>query len=330
MLRNVDRAVDLNQGGSYTKSVVPFLKRLIDYAGLFPPASLTLDQAIKNYKEYSIGTDAWMLGPFVMPASKIDQLDPYVELFSTDTPLNISALGSKSDHPHKFNEVLLQDLAKLESFSSRHGERVKMRVFEAPLPIVTPLEEILDILSEETAKRGLDTFCEALVPLRNNDWEQQITYALDQIYKHNSQLKPALGFKFRTGGVTAELFPTPRQLAAVLVGCRDRGMAMKFTAGLHHPVRMYREEVSTRMHGFLNIFTAGMLAYKYNLDIRVTEEILKDENPSHFTFTNEGLSWQDKMISVSEISELRNKFLCSYGSCSFDEPREDLRALKVL
>ena len=41
--------------------------RLIDYAGMFPPASLSLEEAVRNYETYSRGDYAWMLGRFVVP-----------------------------------------------------------------------------------------------------------------------------------------------------------------------------------------------------------------------------------------------------------------------
>ena len=77
-----------------------------------------------------------------------------------------------------------------------------------------------------------------------------------------------IGVKLRTGGIKAEMFPSPEQVAFVIAACRGRNLPLKFTAGLHHPVRMYRDEVETKMYGFLNIFLAGMLALFQNLDCK--------------------------------------------------------------
>jgi hypothetical protein len=93
---------------------------------------------------------------------------------------------------------------------------------------------------------------------------------------------------------------------------------------------MYRNEVSTKMHGFLNVFFAGLLAQSHGLDERMTEEILSDENPENFVFTEEGIGWRGFTVNVTEVQALRNRMLCSYGSCSFDEPRDELRELKLL
>ena len=45
------------------------LSELFDYAGLFPPARLDLDTAVRNYACYLDEPEAWMLSRFVVPAS---------------------------------------------------------------------------------------------------------------------------------------------------------------------------------------------------------------------------------------------------------------------
>ena len=66
--------------------------------------------------------------------------------------------------------------------------------------------------------------------------------------------------KFRTGGLAAELFPTPVELAAVICACRDRQLPFKLTAGLHHAVRHNDPETGFTHHGFVNILAATLAA----------------------------------------------------------------------
>jgi hypothetical protein len=66
--------------------------------------------------------------------------------------------------------------------------------------------------------------------------------------------------KFRTGGLAAELFPTPVELAAVICACRDRGLPFKLTAGLHRAVRHNDPETGLSHHGFVNILAASIEA----------------------------------------------------------------------
>src|SRR5215813_2993183 len=49
------------------------LNELIDYAGVFPPASLDMKTAVRNYSEYRAGDHAWMLGRFVLPVQKLEE-----------------------------------------------------------------------------------------------------------------------------------------------------------------------------------------------------------------------------------------------------------------
>ncbi len=307
----------------------PFMASLIDYAGLFPPASLPLDSAIRNYAAYQVSEEAWMLGRFIIPASRLPELDAYVSLFIPERPLLCAVIGSKSKDKEEGLLTFRADLESMLSFCERHGPTVKVDVLEFPLPPLLPDQDLLETIGAETAKRGIQAFCEMTLPL-NEDWERHILQTLDAMAEHNASHPSVLGFKLRTGGVTADAFPTPKQVSAALIGCRDRGIPMKFTAGLHHPIRMYREEVETQMHGFVNVFAAGMLAHTHPLTALETERILADEEPSHFSFDSAGLSWKELMITVSEIEKLRTTLLRSYGSCSFDEPREDLRALQIL
>jgi hypothetical protein len=140
---------------------------------------------------------------------------------------------------------------------------------------------------------------------------------------------PTFGYKLRTGGVTADAFPTSRQIAQALVTPATHQVPIKFTAGLHHPLRQYRDEVQTKMHGFLNVLGAAVLAAEHKWDATQTILMLEDENADSFSFTDEFFAWRDWKIDTARL-EYRRKFVTSFGSCSFDEPREDLRALNLL
>src|SRR5262245_33954247 len=67
-----------------TEGLRTLLEGVIDYAGLFPPAKLPLDAALRNYARYRRQAESWMLGRFVLPAARLEELDPYVgELFAS-------------------------------------------------------------------------------------------------------------------------------------------------------------------------------------------------------------------------------------------------------
>ena len=52
------------------------LDGIIDYAGLFPPARLPMDEAFSRFVEHRSSDDGWMLARFVCPAARLDELEP--------------------------------------------------------------------------------------------------------------------------------------------------------------------------------------------------------------------------------------------------------------
>jgi len=46
------------------------MSRAIDFAGLFPPAGLPMETAVRNYIRYRNSDDAWALGRFVAPVAR--------------------------------------------------------------------------------------------------------------------------------------------------------------------------------------------------------------------------------------------------------------------
>jgi hypothetical protein len=179
------------------------------------------------------------------------------------------------------------------------------------------------LLSEARSTLGsLPTFWEA-PPSRAEQ-----TIALVAELNSNAD-SPTFGYKLRTGGVTPDAFPTSAQIAQALVTPITHQVPIKFTAGLHHPLRMFRDEVQTKMHGFLNVLGAAVLAAEYKWDSRQAALMLEDENADAFSFTEEFFAWREWKIDIKRLQD-RRKFVTSFGSCSFDEPREDLRALRLL
>jgi hypothetical protein len=84
------------------------------------------------------------------------------------------------------------------------------------------------------------------------------------------------------------------------------------------------------VHGFLNVFVAGVLAHARGVGEDTLREILVDERAENFAFDDDKLRWKDYTASLAEIERARVQLVKSFGSCSFDEPREDLRNLGLL
>src|SRR5262249_6041140 len=62
------------RGVVMTESLRALLAGAIDYAGMFPPAALSLEQALAKYRQHRRGPEAWMVGRFVCPAGGLSKL----------------------------------------------------------------------------------------------------------------------------------------------------------------------------------------------------------------------------------------------------------------
>ena len=299
-------------------SLQALLAKAVDYAGMFPPCSLDLESALRNQAQYVRSPDAWMLGAFVLPVEQFDAARQVLSHFDPLHPLRVAALGPKTGNADAFLDAVEQADAAIR-FLSGNIDLIAISHLEMFLP------QDVDLASLDEAKSmvgDLPVFWEG-----PPDKAQQ-TIAL--LAEHNSDADLAtFGYKLRTGGVTADAFPGSAELAAALVSPATHQLPIKFTAGLHHPIRQFRDEVKTKMHGFLNVLGAAVLAAEHRWDPHQTSIMLEDEKADSFSFTDDLFAWREWRIDIERL-KYRRKFVTSFGSCSFDEPREDLRALGFL
>lgn len=315
-------------------SLRALLEGVVDYAGLFPPAQLPLDTAFRNYIRYRSEPESWMLGRFIIPAAKLIDLAPLLkQLPPSAAPIPLSVLGRGGPTPEEFAAGRRDDLKAISSFERENGTRFSLEAFEvrlAPRVIDTmPTAPDVNMLSIWSELSDAELFFEVAL---DGDWRNALRQSLALILGPAAEGFKTIraGIKLRCGGLEAAAFPSSQQIAAVVVACRDALVPLKFTAGLHHPLRHYNERVKTHMHGFLNVFIAGVLAHRFHLTEGQVQELLEDEDPAHFRFDDEGLRWRDYRASLGEIRLARQLAVTSFGSCSFDEPREDLRRLRLL
>jgi hypothetical protein len=300
-------------------SLRALLENSIDYAGMFPPCALELEPALANQARYVRLDDSWMLNAFVLPVAQFDAAKEFLPRFDPAHPLCISALGPRTENAAAFREALLKVDAAIRSLSAHNVDLVSISQLEMFLPAdagLTLLDEARSVLG------SLPAFWEA------PSERAERTIAL--LAEHNSSAaEPTFGYKMRTGGVTADAFPFSVEIARALITPATHQVPIKFTAGLHHPLRQYRDEVQTKMHGFLNVLGAAVLAAEHRWDAPQAAAMLEDENVSSFQFDDEFFVWRDWKIDLPRLKD-RRRCVTTFGSCSFDEPREDLRALKLL
>ena len=300
------------------------LSGLIDYAGMFPPANLALEPALDNYFRYVEGPDAWMLSTFILPVDRLVDAARLIEARLHRGPIRIAVLGKGGPDWSSFFSGLDAEIDRIDEFRHRLGRRIEIAAFETRLPgaeldFQIRADALVAEAAERLARAELGPFFE--VPAAER-WQTRVEHTLDALASISAAL-PAR-FKLRTGGVTADAIPSTETIAWVLSTVSERDLKLKFTAGLHHPLRRFREEVGTQMHGFINVFTAAVLAKVHQLPASELNTVLAEEDPRRFRFDDLGIAWTGLAAAAEDVARLRGSFAVSFGSCSFDEPREDL------
>jgi hypothetical protein len=290
------------------------LAESIDYAGLFPPAGVDMNTAVRNYADYRLSGDAWALGRFVVPASRLQEFEaaaaPHLHQ-SSSSPWSLSVLAGPD---------LEADLATLAAFGRRQSQyRPPLRT--ASLEVKATSEPaITDIMRQ--VPRNLETFVE--VPIDKDP---------EMLLRSISQLGARA--KVRTGGVTNDAFPSAPDLLRFIRIAVESKIPFKATAGLHHPLMAdYRLTYAdnspvSRMFGFLNLFLTTAFI-RSGMGDNDSARVLEEGSPEAFSMTEREIRWRDHSIDMAALCATRERGMISFGSCSFTEPISDLRELAFL
>jgi hypothetical protein len=284
-------------------SVQTLLNSIIDYAGLFPPAKLSLERAIETYNQARSSPERWMLSHFILPISRLLEFEKLVA--ATEQHYSLSLILSKE---------WTSELSQLEN----RGSQISITALEFPLLSSSEIKDALTLIPD-----SIDSFFE-------------IPFSIDidsylPIFKNSRS-----AVKIRTGGITPDLFPSIEKLNEFVTLFATHTISFKATAGLHHPLRgEYALTYETNgaiapMYGFLNLAILSAFAYAQKITQAEGLEILQTTSGNDFQFTNDSIHWRDLSLSLTEIEKARQQFFRSFGSCSFQEPTEDLKTLKLL
>lgn len=318
------------------------LSEVVDYAGVFPPARLDLDPAVRNYARYLADPDAWMLGKFVCPADALAQLARYgPELFARGAPARVAVLGGGGAAPGDLLDRARRDFEAVRRFHDHTAGALRAAAYEVRLPDdpggapgAATLRATLECLAEQIDSAGLTGLSAFLELASRSVAADPLRAVAAAVAEFNAARRGGrsgpVGLKLRCGGAGPGAIPTCEEVARVLVACRDAGVPLKFTAGLHHPLRAYDPGMQAHVHGFLNVLTAGVLAYALRLELPDVTAVLEEPDLRQFAFDEATLAWNEAEATLAEVRYARQHRLIAFGSCSFDEPREDLRRLRLL
>lgn len=292
-------------------SIKTLFSSIVDYAGLFPPAKLAMEEAIANYARYQTACHHWMLGNFVIPVSRINELEQLLLKLPIEGSETINWRLSVIISP----EVELA-IAKIQALNDH--PKIAIASLEFPPLSLSEIDKVFPYLPAD-----IEAFFE--IPY-NEDFKSYLTLLQ----------RPGTSAKIRTGGLSAEAFPTISQLYRFIFACADAQVAFKATAGLHHPLPgnyplTYEPDSSNAMmHGFVNVAVLAALVYWQKITAQEALVILQDSNIDSFQVSADSITWKDCRLNIGEIQKARQSFFRCFGSCSFQEPIESLQNLKLL
>jgi hypothetical protein len=264
------------------------LRGLVDDAAVFPPGNAPLREAVAGHGQHRAAWYADLVGPLLLPAVDLAGVE------ATETPVEVGLIGERP--------ALAKALEVVPAgVRVRHVESPVAKRGEDPMP-------------------GLEAFVAMLGDRLTGYAEVPLTWGLVSALDHVAEARAAgvtVAPKFRTGGLAAELFPTPVELAAVICACRDRGLPFKLTAGLHHAIRHTDPETGLVHHGFLNILAAVLAAADGGEPMDLAE-VLGTVDPVLLLNGPRSALRQERPLWIG------------FGSCSMSEPVDDLLALGLL
>jgi hypothetical protein len=298
------------------------LRDLIDYAGLFPPAALPMAQSVANFEEYLRSEWNWILGRFVVPVARLDEFEAAFALLAPSSSETGAATWRLSA---LLGADASADIARIREFNRRmtgasSGRRAVVESVEVKAANAAEITRLAEFIPAELA-----AYFE--IPLSGLGECIRAIAACGRREKTRA--------KIRTGGETADKFPTPESVIEFIRQCVAANVPFKATAGLHHPLRSVHrftyqsDSPSGMMHGFINVFLAAAFL-RAGMEPALAVQLLEEQSSQAFHFDSDGVNWRNRRINRQEIAAAREGFAVSFGSCSFTEPIEDLRSLHLL
>jgi hypothetical protein len=272
----------------------PLFAALLDDASLFPPGDLPMREAVPAHRNHHKGPHSDLVGRFLCPASRLDELRT---VLPGDATLDLG---------------LIMDTGRADQHSAlatahEDGRLVLTAVEARVLPDDDP------VAAAHTTVHGFTDIAAMLfveLPL-SHGWRDALSLIAAR----------GRGVKLRTGGLVAEAFPSELEVAEFIRASVAEGAQFKCTAGLHNAVRHRDHRTGFEHHGFLNILLATHAALQ-NSGLAEITEVVGIKDPA------------DIVGVVSDLDErsiagIRRHFV-GFGTCSVHEPIEDLASLGLI
>jgi hypothetical protein len=290
------------------------LEGVIDYAGLFPPAKLSVPDAVEEYLGIVHGPDKWIVDRFACSVGKLNDLSVELTEHPDEPFVGVSVIGTAQPDRKHWKHGLEHDAAEMTRFQKSVENHAEIQAFEIRVP---DHEHLAEHVNDLRAFTNIDLFVEL-------PWGPQMPESLSILAEME-----VVCAKARTGGLEASAFPSASELAAFIQQCVQLDLAFKLTAGLHHPLPRVDSNTGATMHGFMNVLTATAFALSQDLSKREIEELLEERDPKAFVLKRDSLVWRGHKATLEDVENARTLFI-SFGSCSVREPLEGLGAMGLL
>jgi len=264
-------------------------ERLFDDAAMFPPGNASPGAAIGGHRRIRASWYDDLVGPLLVPATRWDEFtEAYQEAGRPAVPTTM--IGSTVLPP-----------------TAAPGPRVlgfEVPVADVPLPDTDGRGLAAEISLSAAGDRVIAAIA-ATAPHLRGDFSGRWTGVV----------------KFRTGGTSADEFPTEDVLADFINRVCRAGAPFKLTAGLHHAIRHTDPTTGFEHHGFLNVIVATKLGASGASGADVAACLA--------TRDVDEVAAQVRGMTQDEVREVRWRFT-SFGCCGVEDPIGDLVALRLL
>ncbi len=281
--------------------IPPEYAALVDDAAIFPPGEAPLEQAVPAHRDHLAAPYADMVGPFVVSDTRLPDLARLVDD------------GDGAGAPIRVTVVVTGGAGAVEpAYRWATAPGLEPAGIEVALRDLDDLEGSARRVVAAVTRLGVDVPVHVEPPLVPGPPAHGWLAALDEVASADLRLK------LRTGGVTADAFPSEETVATAIDAALDRELPFKCTAGLHRAVRHRSPETGFEHHGFLNV----LLATRAALDGDDVAAALAEQDADTVVA---------RLTDVGSEGLVRaRRWFTSFGCCGVRDPYDDLVSLSLV
>lgn len=270
-------------------------RRLFDNAATFPPGNAAMPDAVESHLGWLSTAAGDFVGPFVCASPRWAEF--------------VEALAAAAASGVSVSVTVPSGVAAVEAAvaAATDEPRATLVSVEVPVPDQACLADAVELL-DAVLPDDVTGFVEL-------PWSAVDHAACSLLAASRHHLK------IRTGGASVESFPAEEVLATMIGRTVEHRVPFKLTGGLHNALR-HRDAISGfEHHGFLNVIAATASAMD-DEDVSTVQVLLATRDADQVTDLM-------RRLPTETARKVRGQFV-SFGTCSIDEPLQDIKNLGLL